>query len=231
MARINHIVILFAMISFNISLMPFLAAALEVESIPIVEEIDLPEDLNFTVNNICSGHAYFMQATADKTGRFAVYTRLYSPSEDGFRKVFIDIYDVDGSFLQELTFETPLDVAVEIAEEVVNIYFYKSILVYDFETQDVHHYAIPDGVAVDGGIYQKLRSKEFVIGNWKYICTKAFDGYTKLTRSDGNHVQVLVEMPGTGNSFGNLFLPSIVVGIIGIAIISRLYKKKQHKTD
>lgn len=202
------------------------------DTIPILEAIDLPQDLDFTVSSVCSGHAYFMQAAADPSGCCAVYSRHVDPddySKVDFQKVYIDIYQSDGSFLQELTFKTPFDLAFELEGKYVNIYFYKSVLVYDLTTQELFHYAIPDGAAVNGGLYKQLRSKEFTAGNWVYRCKKGFGGYVKLTRSDGEQVQVLVEMPGTGDLWTRMILPSGAIGIVIMIIAWQVIKKQNRK--
>ena len=98
------------------------------------------------------------------------------------------------------------------------------MLVYDFITQEASCYSIPDGAAISGGLYKQLRSKSFLAGDWTYNCKKSMDGYTKLTRSNTEQVQVLVEMPGTGD----FWLSTILVGG-GIGIITMLFVLWQFK--
>ncbi len=205
---------------------------LEFGGISALEEIDLPEDLNFQVHSVCTKHTYFMQATAREDGCFAIYSRsgeTYEPSTTDFKRVFIDVYDPNGTFLQELSFTTPLDLAVELTAETLNIYFYVSVLTYDLETQELRHYSIQDGAAVNGGVYKRLREKEFVSGDWTYTCKKTFDGYTQLTRSNSTQTQILVQMPGTGNAWWNIFLPGVLICIVCVVIIAFYHRKRMNK--
>lgn len=222
------LLLIVAQIFLSTNLLSGYAAATDI--IPVIEEIDLPQDLNFSVSDICSGHAYFMQAAANETGYFAIYSRHIDPDDYAkvdFKKVYIDIYRPDGGFLQELSFTTSLDLAVELKDKTVNIYFYGSVLVYDFTTKEVSHYAIPEGAAVNGSMYKQLRSREFTAGDWVYTCKKGFDGYVKLARSDGSQVQVLVEMPGASDLWGKVILPGGAIGIISMIIIVCQFKRKQ----
>lgn len=213
------------------------ADALPIDTVPILEEIDLPSDLDFSVSNTCSGHAYFMQAAANEDGCFAVYSRHVTSgdySKVDFKRVYIDVYNSEGALLQELSFTTSLDLALEYEDNAVKMFFYNSVLIYDLTTQELLHYAIPEGSAVNGGMYKHLRSKEFSAGNWVYSLENGFNGYVKLVRSDGKQVQVLVEMPGTGELLWKVILPGGIIGIIGMILIVWQIKKKrdrESKTD
>ena len=121
-------------------------SALSVYDIPIIKEIDLPEDLDFSIHDSCSGHAYFQQATADEAGNFAVFSLHYDVenlANTDFSKAYIDIYRSDGSFLQEVSFHTTFGFVVQLEGDVMRIYFYKSVLIYNISTQELHHYEIP----------------------------------------------------------------------------------------
>lgn len=207
-------------------------SALEFAGIQVLDEIDIPENLNFSVRDTCSEeYDYYMQATAREDGCFAVYARQVNRYGTDFEKVYIDLYDSDGDFLQEISFTTPFDLAVELTKETVNIYFYKSILVYNLETQELFNYSIPDGAAVNGGVYKNLRKKEFVSGEWTYICKKTSGEYTELIRSKDDQLEVLVELPGSGiNFFGDVYFPSVAIAIIGI-LFKELLKKRKKKTN
>lgn len=230
MLNIKKLLLLLFVVMMFISTNHILCFASEIEANLTLEEIDLPSNLNFTVNNTCTGHAYFMQASANTSGDFAIFSLHVDPNDYStvdFKTVYIDIYRFDGSFLQELSFTTPLDLAFQLKENTVNIFFHSSVLVYDLTTQKLSHYAILKGDVVNDGLYKQLRSKEFTAGNWVYNYKKGFIGYVKLTRSNGNQVQVLVEMPGTGNLFGKVILPGSIFGII--CIILAVWQIRKHK--
>ena len=204
---------------------------IEIAPIKRLEEIDLPMDFNFSVSDTCSGHAYFMQAAADESGGFGVYSRHINPnnrSDIDLKKVYIDIYKSDGTFLQEVSFTTSLDLAFELAESAVNIYFYNFVVIYDRTTQGLLCYAIPDGSAIHNGLYKQLRSKDFTSGNYVYSCKQGLDGYTKLIRTDGNQSEVLVEMVGTLDSIWKVALPGCASGMIILLIA--VWAAKRRKT-
>lgn len=232
MIKAKRVILLFILVIVLLSMNCLMAFASSVDAIPILEEIDLPQELNFSVSNTCSGHAYFMQAAANENGGFAVYSRHVDPSDFSqvdFKKVYIDIYHSDGTLLQELSFTTALAFAFAYEENAVNIYFHDSVLIFDLIAQELRHYAIPEGAAVNGGMYKQLRSKEFSAGNWIYSYKKGFNGYVKLLRSDGKQMQLLVEMPGSGELLRKVILPGGIAGIIWMMIAVWQLKKKRCK--
>ena len=211
---------------------PSFVFASEIYTIPILEEIELPQELDFTINHTCSGHAWFMQAAANESGCYAVYSRHVNPndySKVDFKRVYVDVYRPDGSFLTEVSFMTSSDLALGLEDNSVIIYFYDSILIYDLISQELHSYSIPEGSAVNGEIYKQLRSKEFTVGNWVYSYEKGFNGYVKLIRSNGPEVQVLVTMHGNDLLWRKVVLPGCVVGMIITIIIVQQIKRKQYR--
>lgn len=205
-------------------------SALEFGGISVLKKIDVPENLNFAVRDTCAKYDHFMQVTAREDGCFAVYARQVDTGDRyivDFEKVYIDIYNEDGYFCQELYFTTPHDLAVELTQTTVNIYFYNSVLVYDLETQELHNYAIPDGSAVNGDLYKNLRKKEFVSGDWKYSCKKTFGEYTKLVRSNENDIQIPVQLDGTDHNFWSAIIPGIGIASVGVLFREWLRKRKR----
>ena len=205
-----------------------LAFALDNKSVPTLEAIELPPDLNFTVSHSCSGHAFFMQATANESGYFAIFTLHVNPddlSDVDFKKVYIDIYQPDGTFLQELSFTTPLALTVALEENHVNIVFDNTVLVYDFVTQELSHIAIPTEATGNNGTPAQWVSKNFSVGDWDYTCKKGFLGYVKLSRTNGEQEQVLVEMPGNHLYLQKLIIPGSAAA--GAIIMITVYCRKK----
>lgn len=229
MFKTNKLSCLFV-VSLLIIIFQPMCFALETANNLFLEEIDLPQGLNFTTSESCSGHAYFMQAAANDNGQFVIYSRHVNPNDPSavdFEKVYIDVYNSDGSFFQEISFMTPLDLAVEYKTHVINIYFYSSALVYELTTQELHHYAIADGEATNGDIYKQLRNKNFSAGSWEYSYKKGFNGYVKLLRSNGEQEHLLVEMPGTSKYSLKVVVPGIIVGLIGATLVMTRSKRRQ----
>ena len=205
-------------------------SALEFGNITVIDEIDIPEDFEFSVSKVCSRFDYFMQAAAREDGCFAIYARHVDMDQHNgtdFEKVYIDLYDANGKFVEELSFTTPFDLAVELTEETVNIYFYKFVIVYNLETQELRNYSIPDGSAINNGLYERLREDEFISGEWLYSCKKTHGNFTELTRSNGNQYQILLQTSGTSYSFGKAFLGGLVIAITGAMFSNWLKRKKK----
>ena len=197
-----------------------------------LEEIELPRELNYTVSNSCSGHLFFMQAAANEVGYFAIMSLHQNPddlSDVDFQKFYIDIYQPDGTFLQELSFTTTQAVTLTLEENVVKLYFYSSAMEYDLVTQELHYYAVPEDVIVNGGIPKPSSGRKFIAGEWKYTCKKGYLGYVQLSRTDGTQKQILIEMPGNRHIFREVILPgSLSAGLILILFMN--YQKKRAKS-
>lgn len=231
MEKVRKLMCLFAILL----MLPFVHAvdafALESYSIPILEEIDLPDDLNFTVSDTRLDHIYFQQVTAREDGSFAVFSCYYDPMnyvEGTFKRKYIDIYDAEGNFLQELFFTTSQPVTAVLTDETLNIYTYISVLVYDLETQELRHYSVPEGAVRESGLMTDLRAKEFVSGEWTYHCKKKAGDYAKLIRSNGEREQLLVEMPGKGYSVWILGFSGVAMGFV-LLILKRYLKKAKNE--
>ena len=212
-----------------------------VESVPRLEEIELPTDLNFSVNTTCSKHKTFNQAVADETGIFATDSTPLEP-EDVFSDkpalAYIDIYNADGSFMKEICFTTDYSFFIELTSEYLNIYFYNNVLVYNIYTDELDNYSTPEGLATDGGLLTSLSKKSFTSGQWTYTCKRGVGGYTKLFRDDGENDQLIVEMPGTVDHLTSIVIPGIIMGVficsvppIFLYFILKKRKRKNKKTE
>lgn len=170
--------------------------AVEFDGVDIISETKLPEDLNLKVNKDCTEHSFFKQATAWSDGSFAICTS--GITTDGVTRntncKFIDIYNTDGEFVKELTFETTSDIAIERTEKTLNIYLYSGIICYNLESNEFSYYTTPDYQAYNSGYVENLRKDKFTVGEWTYSYEKNFDGYVKLIRSNGNDKQILYEI-------------------------------------
>lgn len=196
------------------------------------KEIALPEDLEFTESNVCSTHSYFEQAAANDSGQFLTYSHhvdFEKTSNTDWEKVYIDIYNSDGTFFKELSFKTTLDFAVEFKEAFIIIYFYNYALVYNLNNSKLHNYTIPDGIAIDNGTYKELRNKNFTAGDWEYNCKKSFPGFVKLTRSNNEQTQVLIEMPSTYKTVSKIAIPGGIIGLFGMTFTFYYFKKRDNQ--
>ena len=212
----------------------FSVAAAEPETIPLLEEIALPDDLDFEVNDSCSEHAYFLQAAANSKGGFAVFSRHVN-FKNGYdyelKKAYIDVYNPDGTFSQELSFFTTFDFAFLMDTDCIKIYFYQYALIYDLETRDLTCFAIPKGSLKNSGLYYQLNERKFSVGKWNYECKKGLNGFVELNRTNDTNTQKLLEMSGSSNLVLKVFLPAAIGGLIFAIASRKLWKRisKRHR--
>lgn len=198
-----------------------------------LEESDMPAIMDFSTRSACSGHACFLQASAYEDGSFLIYTRNLADSgasETISKTAYIDIYNANGEFVEEVSIATPFDLAVEKLETAINIYFYNGIMTYDYITKELHYYDLPDSVDVQYTILA-LREKTFTCGDWEYSYAKSpVMGYSKLIRSNENGEETLIDLPGLKNIANKLRIGQLI-GITAFAagVLFIVMKKKKKK--
>ena len=223
-------IILMLIILIFISQQNISVLALDDHAGSTLDAIELPPDLNLNISNTCSGHKFFEQAAANESGYFAIFALHVDPdalADVDFQKVYIDIYQPDGTFLQELSFATRQAFALAMEENCVDIIFRNSILIYNFISQELAHFAIPTESEGNGLMYDQLNGKKFTAGEWEYTCKKGFLGYVKLSRTNGEQKQMLLEMTSNQLNSLELIIPGAVGGLIIIAAVN--YRKKRVK--
>lgn len=197
-------------------------------SISLIKEIQLPEFINITTNTTCSGHRFFIQASACEDGSYLITTLQIDDenpsSKETFEKVFIDIYDSTGEFIEELSFTTTFDFAVEMTTTTVNIIFYDFVVSYNYATKECSCFEISDAT----NTFHALRKEKFVSGEWEYRCTKSpFMGYKTLTRNNGKCEQVLIDFPGLIGVTNKFYIGGIIgFTIFAICLILIIRKKR-----
>ena len=205
------------------------ANAASLDELPITGIYESLQGFDFQVRDTCSGHPFFMQVSARDDGWFAVYYRYAdnpSASAEDPSTAYIDVFNAEGVFQYELSFRTERDLAMELTETGVNLYFYNYVIIYDCATGGIKGYRFPDGYAMENGIYTKLRQSKFKAGEWNYHCVKAMHGYTKLIRENADEKQELLSLPGSGVTLWNTVVPAIV---LGISIIFIKNKRRESK--
>lgn len=187
----------------------------------------IPEDFMFSVSNSCSQHDYFDQVSADEDGTFAVlsrYTNIKEKPDLVFRLCYVDVYSPSGEFMLELSFFTEQDLAVELNDSLVNLYFYDRTISYDIATKALSGRFIEPGASIEDGTFSRLRKTSFSVGQWEYRCKKGFHGYTQLSRTDGITSEVLISSPGSGFTLWNTLLPAVILGA-GLLVMNRFLIK------
>lgn len=226
------ILVIFVVLSFCV----ISVYALEIGGIPVSKEVEVPEKLNFKVSDTQAKYDYFLQAIAHEDGWFVICTNLSNTKDQyivDYEKKYIDIYDADGVFRQELSFVSSQNFVIELTESTVNIFFYDSVLIYNFEKQDLKYYTIPVGVTKEyekSGIYS-YHEKEFISGEWTYKCyeSTATIGYNKLTRQNRDNMQKLVDIGDTGHEFYVYVITSVSIALVGVLSIVWWKKRCEFK--
>lgn len=190
-------------------------------------EIAIPDDLDFSVNDTCSGHLTFQEADAREDGMFIVVAHHYvsgEHTEDTFIKKYIDIYSSDGTFLQELTFRTEFAFSTALTEDEIVLYFYDYALVYDLQTQELKAYSTPKGDS-----QKNLFQKSFTRGTWTYQCEGSAGNYWRFVRSNGTEEQVLVELSGNVYSSGLTLPLAIAMAVVALCLWVQFGLRKRRK--
>lgn len=197
-----------------------------------LQESALPDNFNFTVNNTCSHHKYFKQATARQDGAFATCTVgvFIDDLRSNTNKKFIDIYDSDGEFIEELSFETTSDIAIELTEKTLNIYLYSELISYDLDSKDVSYFTTERYEAFNSGYVETLRQDKFTVGEWTYSYKSTILGHTKLMRSNGVEKQTLLETQGTKITEMKYVVVDIFFFIFVFVLIKFVRKKRWNTT-
>ena len=199
-------------------------------SISFTKEMQLPQNINITAKTTCSGHQFFTQASACEDGSYLITTLQIDEnpaSKETFERVFIDIYDSTGEFIEELSFTTTFDFVVEMTATTVNIIFYDYVVVYNYTTKEFSCFEIADAINTNQ-VFHRLRKERFVSGEWEYCCTKSpFMGYKTLTRNNGKSEQVLIDFPGLVGVANKAYIGGII-GFTVFAILLTLIIRKKH---
>lgn len=203
-------------------ILPTSTLAADFHGIDILGEYPLPDDFSIHISDICSGHSSFEQVTAREDGWFAVCS-LYTNTEEWTDQIFslhyIDIYDNNGKFVEELSFSTELDNAIELTDDALNIYFQTFIISYNLQSKEIFSYSIPPRATVENGLLFQLEDDRFTAGEWTYHSTGGWVLYAKLTRSNDFETQVLLDY-SSGDYFSWVYSMCFVAAIIVLLSVS-----------
>lgn len=183
---------------------------------------EIPKDsIGFSSTNECTGHSYFEQFSVNQNQWVAVYYR-YSKSNEkntgAFSKVYIDLYNAEGSLEKEISFDSSQEIAIELTENAVLIFFQTHVMAYTWEDDAICGYQIAGYDSIRGDIFSELRKTEVTVGEWTYQSKRELHGYTTLTRENGSSKQTLIALPGTGFTTQRAVLTPLLIGAAAIAI-------------
>lgn len=199
--------------------------------IPLIGDYPIPESFAFDVSSSCSGHTSIRQATAREDGWFAVCclcTDSAGQENDIFSLHYVDIYDQNGVFQQELTYRTDLENAIELTEDSLDIYFQTFLIHYDLETGNLAGYSIPSRATVENGLLLDLQRDLFTAGEWDYTLSGGWMDHYRLSRTNGEMTQLLIDyqpFPDILHSPGLWACCGATVALSTILVVSLRRKK------
>lgn len=212
-------------------LFPLQAAAIDFHGIDLLGNYQLLNSFSFKVSDVCSGHSSFKQVSARADGWFAVCS-LHTDVDKNYAQVyslhFVDIYDMEGNFVQELSFVTDLDNAIELTDTALNIYFQTHIVSFDLDSEAISAYTIPTRSTIENGLLFDLEKKNFVSGEWEYSCSGGWVLYSKLTRSNADGTQVLLDYSYTNKP---AFVICMGAGVVSAFIAFLIYRNLKKKSE
>lgn len=151
-----------------------------------VTEIPVPEEYQLIVSSVCSIHQNFQSIATNQEGFAAIYsrnTKIDQPEQFDHIK-YIDLFNADGDFVEEIQFSTSLPVEIELTEDTLMIYFHINILTYNLKERSFHYYALPSGVNLATDFLPAVRNKSLDVGSWSYSLEKELDGYKAVSRTN-----------------------------------------------
>lgn len=193
------------------------------------------ESIGFSDSSVCSGHVYFDQFSVNQNQWVAVCYR-FSETDDktggSFSRAYIDLYDAAGNFYKEISFDTSQEIAIELTENAVLVFFHTHVMAYTWEDNAICGYQMADYDSVRSDIFSGLRKAELTVGEWTYRAKKSFHGYTKLVRENSGVTQTLVDLPGTKFNIQNSVLPALLIGTAAVVVtVVYGYTAKKHKKN
>ena len=223
------------LLTLLVALLPVPCMAVEDIEFSYRYEIE-KESIDFSDLDVCSEHLFFEQFAVNQKQWFAVYYR-YSKTDSAsggtFERAYIDIYDDQGVLRKEISFNTTQDLAIELTENAVLIYLQTHVIEYTWEGNAICGYQIADYDSVRQDIFNELRKTTRSVGEWTYTSKKELQGYTKLTRENGEVTQTILELPGSRFNVWNTVLPGVLCGIVTLAavIVKRACRSAKQKKD
>lgn len=210
--------------------LPTPVVADEFNPLELGEEISMPSNIDFETHDTCWGHDWFSQYHARDDGWFVTLHRvanLHGGDEQGFDRVYVDIYNAEGVFQKELSLHnTDANIVAYITESTVEIYLPNCYLSYNLETEVVTCHYAPANYVQDSELYDLLWQSEQQTGEWTYKSKGSFKMCHTLAREKDGEVQTVLKLKGSSLAFPNI-IPYIACSLITILALWWIVKKKR----
>lgn len=176
------------------------ADAAEGEIISTYEGNHLADELDFCVQQNCSGHFSFINYLVREDGLFAVYYRrtenIDTKTEGIFSRAYIDIFGADGKFLAEISFRSRDELTLNFSSNALDIYLSECMLSVDLSTYEVIKNQTPRYYGKENGLHTKFIQKTQEAAGWVYSCKGTSMNYTTLVREKDDSKEVLLSLSG-----------------------------------
>lgn len=206
------------------------------ETFPKITEYDIAEKYNISIRDTCAGHTYFTYATFSEEGWFTIFCNTSEKEAEGTDPsayLYIDIYNEEGVFQKEISFECRNSFACELTGQVLQMYFYNDMIRYDLQTGEIQGYHIPENYAEKKGSVFEIKKIAFEMDGWQYKCSRGLLGYTSIMRTKGNQTETLLKLsanvPGSNLPFWAFMIRSGVGALAAGFLIKYLWKKLRKK--
>lgn len=213
------------------------AYASEQKAVPDDETKLLLEDIDFCIQDICSGHPSFVHYLVREDGWYAIYSRSTesgSATENVFSRAYIDVFNSSGELQLEISFFTRDDLTLNFSSNLLEIYLSEYMLSVDIATKEVTKTQTSRYYANENGLHAKFIKKKQNAGEWTYSCSGYSMNYTSLVREKENVKEVLLSLsgnvPGTGISKRS-FIASAMTGCVFLLIPCILLNKRSNKRN
>lgn len=192
------------------------------QALELGDEITIPSKIDLQIHNSCWEHDWFDQYHVRADGWFVVLSRvanLNGADKQGFNRVYVDIYNAEGVFQKEISFNAVEgDIVAVIKETAVEIYMPNRYLSYNLQLGEVTCHYTPDNYLEDSGLAELVRPSERQVGEWTYKA-KGFPNMRHiLTREKDGQVETILKFKGSSMSFPNI-VPYIVCSGVTILVI------------
>ena len=201
-------------------------------SFAVITEYDVAEKYNISIHDACAGHTSFTYVTFNEEGWFAIFcsaSEKESAGTDPAASLYIDIYNEEGVFQKEISFEYRSGFACELTGQVLQMYFYNDMICCDLQTGAIQGYHISENYAEQKGSVFEIRKITFEMDGWQYKCGRSLLGYTSIIRTKGNQTETLLKLsgnvPGSNLSFWAFMIRSGVGALAAGFLIKYLWKK------
>lgn len=196
------------------------------------EEIPVPESIDFEAHDRCWEHDCFLNFHVRDDGWFiitSIRANQNGAKDQGFDRIYIDIYSENGTWQRELSMAYSDDNTVaRLTSDAVEIYCTNYYLSYNLTTQEVTCHYTPENYVKSSGLYKELTQSNQQVREWTYKSKGLPSMYTSLEREKDGNKEKILQYKGTSVHFPNI-VPYVLSSIVMVIAIGFIIKKRRTK--